>query len=97
SMLSPVRVKEIPAGLATEILMKKGEKINLPWAMRPKKTPWNGKIVTFADKMQYQFDGSFAGVYFWQSATLITAEPFTPLFELKAKSKKDFTVTVKKQ
>ena len=94
SMLGPVKVREIPAGLAAEILLKQGEKIDLPWAVRPQKTPWDGKTVTFADKLTYRFDGSFAGVYFWQSATLITAEPFTGIMTLRPGDKRNYAIVI---
>ena len=94
SMLGPVKVREIPAGLDAEILLKQGEKIDLPWAARPRKTPWDGRTVTFADKMLYRFDGGFAGVYFWQSASLITAEPFTPVMTLRPGDKREHAVVI---
>ncbi|MBQ9502896.1 MAG: hypothetical protein IJU70_12115 [Lentisphaeria bacterium] len=94
SMLGPVKVKEVPAGLDAEILLKQGEKIDLPWAARPRKTPWEGKAVTFADRMIYRFDGGFAGVYFWQSASLITAEPFTPVMTLRPGDKREYPVVI---
>ena len=93
-MLDPVPVSGIPNGITKEMLLSPGEKIDLPWAAGQKPTEWKDGTVRFADGTIYETGKGFAGVYFWRSSSLITAEPITVRFELTPNMKKSFEIRI---
>ena len=94
SMLDPVPVSGIPNGNTNEMLLSPGEKIELPWAARQKPTEWKDGTVRFAGGTKYETGKGIAGVYFWRSSGLITAEPITVRFDLRPKMKKSFEIRI---